>query len=138
MDQVIEFVTNHPFLVGTFVLLVVAFVRNEMRRGGSSVSAQGLVDLVNRENAVVVDVRDGKEYASGHIVDAINIPYSSLESRWEELKPFEDRPIVVACKMGQHANAAGTLLRQKGFGNVAKLTGGIMEWRNQNLPVVKG
>ena len=120
------------------MLLVVLFVRNETQRGGRSVSAQGLVDMVNRENAVVVDVRDGKEFETGHIVDAINIPFASLESRWEELKPFEERPIVVACRMGQHANAAGTLLRQKGFANVAKLTGGILEWRNQNLPVVKG
>ena len=137
MDQLFDFIGNHPFLVGTFLLLLVLFIRNETQRGGKSVSAQELVDMVNRENAVVLDVRDKKEFDGGHIVDAINIPYSSLESRLGDLKKFADRPIVVACKMGQHAGSAGTLLRKHGFDRVARLTGGIMEWRNQNLPVVK-
>jgi rhodanese-related sulfurtransferase len=39
--------------------------------------------------------------------------------------------------MGQHAGAAGTMLRKNGFANVSRLTGGIMEWRNQSLPVVR-
>lgn len=137
MDQFIEFVTNHPFLIGTFIILLSLFIRNETRRGGQSVSVQKLVDMVNRENALVLDVRDKKEFESGHIVDAVNIPYGSLETRLDELARHRERPIVVACRMGQHSGAAGTLLRKKGFPNVSRLTGGIAEWRNQNLPVVK-
>ena len=137
MDQLFEFIGNHPFLVGTFVLLLALFIRNETQRGGRSVSAQQLVDMVNREDAVVLDVRDKKEYEAGHIVDALNIPYASLESRLAELKDFKDRPLVIACRMGQHAGAAGTLLRKNGFEQVSRLTGGIAEWRNQSLPVVK-
>ncbi len=137
MDQLFEFIGNHPFLVGTFVLLLALFVRNETQRGGKSVSAQQLVDMVNREDAVVLDVRDKKEYDAGHIVDAVNIPYASLESRLSELKDYKERPLVIACRMGQHAGAAGTLLRKNGFEQVSRLTGGIAEWRNQSLPVVK-
>ena len=138
MQQFFEFIGNHPFLVGTFALLLVLFIRNESRRGGNSVSPQQLVDMVNRQNAVVVDIRERKEYQAGHIVDSVNVPYSALESRLDELKNYRDRPIVVACKMGQTAGAAGTVLRKKGFENVSRLTGGMAEWRNQNLPVVKG
>jgi len=137
IQQVFEFIGNHPFLVGAFLVLLVLFVRNEMNRGGRAVSPQQLVDMVNRDNALVLDVRDKKEFDAGHIVDAVNIPYASLESRVKELDRHKDRPIVVACRMGQHAGAAGTLLRKHGFEQVAKLTGGIGEWRNQNLPVVK-
>jgi rhodanese-related sulfurtransferase len=137
MDQLFTFIGNHPFLVGTFVLLLVLFIRNETQRGGQSVSAQQLVDLVNRENALVLDVRDKKEFDVGHIVDAVNIPYTSLEARLSELAEHRSRPVVVACKMGQHSGAAGTLLRKNGFENVRRLTGGVTEWRNQNLPVVK-
>ncbi len=137
MDQVFEFIVNHPYLAGAFVLLLVLFIRNETQRGGAAVSAQELVDMVNRENALVLDVRDKKEYAAGHIVDSVNIPYSALDSRIDELKKFADRPLVVACKMGQTSGSAGTLLRKNGFANVSRLTGGIAEWRNQNLPVVK-
>ena len=137
MDQFIEFVTNHPFLIGTFIILLTLFIRNETRRGGQSVSVQKLVDMVNRENALVLDVRDKKEFEAGHIVDAVNIPYGALEARLDELARYRERPIVVACRMGQHSGAAGNKLRKKGFVNVSRLTGGIAEWRNQNLPVVK-
>tara|TARA_A100001037_G_scaffold131137_3_gene118908 strand:- start:685 stop:1101 length:417 start_codon:yes stop_codon:yes gene_type:complete len=137
MDQLFEFIGNHPYLVGAFVVLLVLFIRNETQRGGSSVSAQQLVGLVNREGAVVLDLRDQKEYEAGHIVDSVNIPYASLESRLSELEKYKDKPIVLACKMGQHAGSAGTAMRKNGFANVSRLSGGIAEWRNQNLPVVK-
>lgn len=138
MQRFFEFIGNHPFLVGAFVLLLVLFIRNETRRGGRSVTPQQLVDMVNRQGAVVLDVRERKEYQAGHIVDSVNIPYASLESRVDELKKYRQRPIVVTCRMGQNAGAAGTLLRKRGFENVSRLTGGMAEWRNQNLPVVKG
>jgi rhodanese-related sulfurtransferase len=137
MDQVVEFLTNHAILVGTFAVLLAFFIRNETRRGGQAISAQQLVELVNKSNALVLDVRDKKEFEAGHIVHAVNIPYAALDSRSDELKKYADRPMVVACKMGQHSGQAGTLLRKKGFADVRRLTGGIAEWRNQNLPVVK-
>ncbi|HEY5678738.1 MAG TPA: rhodanese-like domain-containing protein [Pseudomonadales bacterium] len=137
MDQLFEFIVNHPVLVGAFVVLLVFFVRNETQRGGRSVSAQELVDLVNREDAVVLDVRDKKDFDQGHIPHALNIPYASLDGRIAELNAHKEKPIVIACKMGQHAGAAGTALRKQGFANVTRLKGGIAEWRNQNLPVVK-
>jgi rhodanese-related sulfurtransferase len=137
MDQVFEFVVNHPFLFGAFAVLLVIFIRNETQRGGRSVSAQELVNLVNRQDAVVVDVRDKKEFEQGHIPNAVNIPYACLASRISELSDYKEKPIVLACKMGQHAGPAGTALRKQGFVNVSRLSGGIAEWRNQNLPVVK-
>jgi len=137
MDRVFEFVGNHPFLIGAFVVLLVLFIRNETQRGGKSVSAQQLVELVNRSNALVVDLRDKKEFDAGHIVGAVNIPQASLESRAAELERHKDRPIILACRMGQHAGGAGTMLRKRGFENVSRLTGGVAEWRNQNLPLVK-
>lgn len=137
MDQVFEFIGNHPILVAAFVILLVLFIRNETRRGGRSVTAQQLVDLVNRENALVLDVRDKKEFDAGHIVDALNIPFAALDSRMNELRKHRERPIVVACKMGQHSGTAGSILRKHGFEKVSRLTGGVTEWRNQSLPVVK-
>ena len=137
MARIFEFIGNHPFLLGAFVLLLALFIRNEMQRGGRSVTAQQLVDLMNRDNALVLDVRDKKEFAAGHIVHAVNIPYAALNGRVDEIKKHLQRPIVVACKMGQHSGTAGAILRKHGFQNVCRLAGGIAEWRNQNLPVVK-
>ncbi|HSG89835.1 MAG TPA: rhodanese-like domain-containing protein [Pseudomonadales bacterium] len=138
MAQAIEFVGNHLLLVGGFVMLLVLFIANEMRRGGRSISPQQLVHMVNRENAVVLDVRDRKEFQAGHIVDSVNIPFSALGDRLSELERYRQQPIVVACKMGQHSGAAGMQLRKAGFENVQRLAGGIAEWRNASLPVVKG
>jgi rhodanese-related sulfurtransferase len=137
MEQFFSFIGNHALLAGSFVVLLALFIRNEMNRGGAGISAQKLVDLVNREEAVVVDLRDKKEFDLGHLVGAVNVPYSALESRIDELSKYRERPVVLICKMGQHAGTAGTMLRKKGFANVSRLTGGFMEWRNQNLPVVR-
>ena len=137
MEQFFSFMGNHPILVGTFLLLLFLFFRNERTRAGATVGTQELVRLVNKENAVVLDVRERNEFIEGHIVDALNIPFASLESRLDEISQHKETPIVIACKMGQHSGAAGTLLRKNGFTNVTRLTGGYAEWRAQNLPVVK-
>lgn len=137
MDQLFTFIANHPYLVGAFAVLLALFVRNEMSRGGATISAQELVQLVNSEDAVVVDVREKTEFDQGHIVDAINIPHGSLEARLEELNKYKDKPLVITCKMGQHSGSAGTMLRKAGFENVSRLRGGITEWRGQSMPVVK-
>ena len=128
MEQFFSFLGDHPILVGTFLLLLFLFFRNERTRAGATVGTQELVRLVNKENAVVLDVRERNEFMEGHIVD---------ESRLDEISQHKEKPIVIACKMGQHSGAAGTLLQKNGFTNVTRLTGGYAEWRAQNLPVVK-
>ena len=138
MEQLFEFIGNHYILTGIFVVLVGIFARNELQRGGRAVTAQQLVDLINREGAVVLDVRDKNEFGEGHIVDALNIPHTAIAGRIGELERHKVKPVVVACKMGQHSGAVGTVLRKAGFENVARLRGGITEWRSQNLPVIKG
>ncbi len=137
MDQFFEFIGNHPLLCGAFLLLLVLFIRNETQRGGKSVSAQQAVDLVNRENALILDVRDKGDFDAGHIVDAVNIPFGALADRVAEIGKHRERPVIVACKMGQHSGAAGVVLRKHGFTQVVRLTGGLTEWRNQSLPTVK-
>ena len=136
-EQVFEFIGNHPILIGTFVVLLIAFLINEGKQGGASIGTGALVNLVNREGAIVVDVRDQKEYNQGHIVDAVNIPYASIEKRADELKAKKDSPIVIVCKMGQHSSAAGKKLKALGYENVRRLSGGMAEWTGASLPIVK-
>tara|TARA_R110002072_G_scaffold103600_3_gene227279 strand:- start:260 stop:673 length:414 start_codon:yes stop_codon:yes gene_type:complete len=135
IEQIFEFVTNHPFLVATFVFLLVAFVINEGKQGGASVSTSNLVNMVNREGALIVDIRDKKEYGLGHISGAIHMPFSSIDDRAKELDA--DKPVVLVCKMGQHSSAAGKKLKALGFENVRRLSGGMAEWNASGLPVIK-
>ncbi|MCY4094118.1 MAG: rhodanese-like domain-containing protein [Gammaproteobacteria bacterium] len=109
-----------------------------MKRSGHSISSQQLVNLVNQQKAVVLDVRDTSEYSAGHITDAINIPHSSLQTRLKEIEKFKERPIVIVCKMGQHAGSMGTMLKKAGFRNVSRLRGGLSAWQAENMPLIKG
>lgn len=137
VEQVFEFAGNHYILVGLFLFLLVAFIINEGKRGGAAISPSSLVTLVNREGAVIVDVRDGKEFSNGHIAGAVNMPVTSFDSRIVDLESYKEKPIVLVCKIGQHAGAAGRKLKAKGFENVRRLSGGMAEWTASNLPVVK-
>jgi rhodanese-related sulfurtransferase len=137
LDQLFEFAGNHYILVSLFLVLVVAFIINEGKQGGAAISPSNLVTLVNREGAVIVDVRDGKEFGNGHIAGAVNIPATSIDSRVGDLVAYKDKPVVLVCKIGQHAGAAGRKLKAQGFENVRRLSGGMAEWTASNLPVVK-
>lgn len=137
MEQYILFIMNHPFLVGTFAVLLTVLIVTETRRGGRSVSVQELTTLVNQEHAVIVDLRDKKEFGTGRITGAINIPLANLESRMGELDKHKSSPIILVDAMGQQAGSAGRQLRAAGFENVMRLNGGISSWKESSLPLVK-
>ncbi|MBI42883.1 rhodanese-like domain-containing protein [Marinobacter lutaoensis] len=137
MDRLFEFVVNHYILVSLFVAFLVAILILESRRGGAKISAQAAVSLINRDEAVVVDIRDRKDFNEGRITGAINIPLASLKSRVTELSKFKDKQIIVVDKMGQHAAMAVKQLNAEGFSHVVRLNGGIADWKASNLPLVK-
>lgn len=137
MERVFEFAVNHYILVSLFVALLIALIILETRRGGQKISAQAAVTLINRDEAIVIDIRDRKDFNEGRITGAINIPLSSLKSRASELKKHEDKQIIIADKMGQHSAMAVKQLKEEGFNNVVRLNGGIADWKGSNLPLVK-
>jgi rhodanese-related sulfurtransferase len=137
IEQIFDFVTNHYVLVSFFVFLLVAFVINEGKQGGAAITPTNLVNLVNREGAMLLDIRDSKDYSSGHIAGAVSMPVSSIDARIGELESHKDKPVVLVCKMGQHASATGRKLKALGFENVRRLSGGMSEWTASSLPVVK-
>ena len=95
------------------------------------------MNLINRDEAVVVDIRDRKDFNEGRITGSINIPLNSIKSRASELKKFKDKQIIVADKMGQHSAMAVKQLNAEGYANVVRLNGGVADWKGSNLPLVK-
>ncbi|MBI3771148.1 MAG: rhodanese-like domain-containing protein [Gammaproteobacteria bacterium] len=141
MGRFFEFVGNHPWLVTALVMTVVALLINESRRhllGFKEVSPNEAVRLMNREEAVVLDVREDGEYKEGHIINARHIPVGVLESRCNELESLKEKPLIVYCRTGQRAAKASAILQRQGFKSVYKLNGGIMAWTGANMPVSKG
>lgn len=132
-----EFLGNHYLLALAFLVVMTLLVITEGRKGGKSVSTQQATALINRENAVIVDVRSKKDYAAGHIVDSLNIPSETMTKRINELDKHKDKPVLLVCGNGQHSGPCSKLLKAAGHNNVNRLAGGIAGWRADNLPLVK-
>jgi rhodanese-related sulfurtransferase len=111
-------------------------IMHEARKSGPSLSPQQAINLVNSEDGVFLDLRDAADFKKGHIVGAMNIPATKLAARMAELEKFKDKPIVLVCKMGQQSGAAGKQLKAENYTKVNKMTGGMMEWTNLQLPTV--
>ncbi len=89
------------------------------------------------DDALVLDVREDKEYVAGHIPKAKHIPLGKLSGRLQELEKFKAKPILVTCRSGQRSARACNLLKKAGFETVYNQAGGIIAWERANLPVVK-
>lgn len=89
------------------------------------------------DDALVLDVREDKEYASGHIPRAKHIPLGQLAGRIKELDKFKGKPILVTCRSGQRSARACGMLKKAGFETVYNQAGGIIAWERANLPIVK-
>ena len=132
------------FFVENWILLLVAFVSGAMLvwpmvRGGGRAGAVGpseAVRLMNREKAVVIDIREPGEFAAGHVVGARNIPLAQLEGA-KELPTNKALPVVVVCATGARAGRAVGTLRRAGHAGAVGLAGGLAAWREAGLPTEK-
>lgn len=140
MQQYIEFASNNPILsvawVVIFVVLVVSWVKSLLSKI-EFVGPNELTLKVNREDAVVVDIRSVDDYKKGHITAAKNIPLAQFASQIATLEKSKDAPIIVVCQMGMSAQGAAKQLLAAGFSRVAVLRGGMAKWQEASLPVVK-
>lgn len=137
MARFAEFLVNHWILSGLWLALFVALVVYLRAKAAKSVSPQQAALMVNRENGVIVDVRERKDYERGHIVDAVHIPLAKLQERIVELDKYKSVPVIVVCAMGQTSGDAVKQLQARGFEQACKMSGGMAEWSAQSLPLVK-
>ena len=105
-------------------------------RAGSLTAAQA-VQLMNREKAVVVDVRDAEGFASGHIIGAKNLPLADLEAKLPGAVKNKAAQVIMVCANGASANKGVAIAKKLGYDNAQSLTGGMGAWRAANLPVEK-
>ncbi len=131
-----EFLAQQWILVAALLAVAVMLFMHETRKAGTSLSPQKAINLVNAEGGVFVDLRDTADFRAGHIVDAMHIPASKLMNNTGLLQNYRDKPVVLVCKMGQSAGPVGKKLNADGFQKVNIMTGGMMEWKNLQLPLV--
>lgn len=134
-----EFITENIIWIGLILGSGVMLLWPQLRRGSAGlteVSPTEAVLLINRENALVLDVRSDTEFAGGHIADARNIPLAQLAERIDELRKYQQKPIVVNCQSGVRTNSACAQLKKAGFTRLYNLRGGMNAWKQANLPTV--
>ena len=145
MDDILhhlpEFIGNHSLLAILFAVLALVLIGGEVSRrfrGFREVTPAGLTLLINRENALVVDLSSPQDFDKGHIAGARHVLMSQFDPENKELAKVRDLPIAVYCKAGNTSTQAAARLVKAGFKQVYWLGGGLAAWREANLPTTRG
>ncbi|SEA91947.1 rhodanese-like domain-containing protein [Variovorax sp. YR216] len=132
------------FIVDNWMLILIALASGgmlfwPMLRGASSgsLTAQGAVQLINRERAVVVDVREPEEFAAGHVTGAKNVPLNELEQKLPGAVKNKSLPLLLICATGARAQRAVATAKKLGYEQAQAVSGGLKSWKEANLPVEK-
>ncbi len=139
MEKFLAFASNHPILVGSFFTVLLAFIATEFMRSTRKfkiINSADAIRLINREDAAIVDLSASNDYASKHIVGAINMPPSQLQASNKKLMKLKGRPVLVYCKTGQASHQNAGKLIQLGLEPVYVLRGGLVQWQQDQQPVV--
>lgn len=133
---------NNLALVALFVASGTMLVWPEISRlvgggGGQQLGTLEATRLMNQGNVLVLDVRDDKEFAEGHLPKARHVPVAQLAQRAGEFAKYKSRPVIVTCRSGARSGAACRVLAQAGFTQVYQLKGGLAAWRQASLPIEK-
>lgn len=132
-----KFLIDNVWLVLLMVVSGAMLVWPEIQRlmaGGREIGTLEATRLING-NALVLDVRDGNEYAGGHIPNAKHIPLAELDKRLSEIAKYKDKPVIVSCRTGMRAGGALRILQKNQFTQVYQLRGGITAWEQASLPL---
>jgi rhodanese-related sulfurtransferase len=95
------------------------------------------VQMINRQDAAVIDVREPGEFRGGHIPNARNVPLGQIAGKMKDLEKLKDKPVLLSCQTGARSAQAAATLRQAGFAQVFNLAGGMTAWQQASMPVEK-
>ena len=141
MQEYLDFFANNTLLVVAWFGLVAAIVVTTVLATLSKVKivpAQEAVLLINKQDAVVIDVRGAEEFRKGHISGAVNVPASVLKANdLSQIQKYQQKPVILVCETGMTTSSVGRILTKAEFSQVYSLRGGMADWRTQNLPVAK-
>jgi rhodanese-related sulfurtransferase len=134
MEDINLFVNNNLLMIVMWFILLFMLV-NSFVKAAWDKTPQQVVQIMNGGNSLILDVREDKEFQTGHIADSLHIPMSEVKNRLSELDKYKDSQVVVSCRTGQRSARTCSLLKKKGFTNVSNLKGGIVAWESDKLPV---
>ncbi|WP_018412303.1 rhodanese-like domain-containing protein [Methyloversatilis thermotolerans] len=141
MTSPIDFLThdnNYIWAITAAVSGIALLVMTLRQKSGGALLSPAQATLkINREDAVVIDVRDDGEWSKGRISGARHIPSGQVGERLGELDKYKQRPVIVVCASGHRSASASATLRKAGFEQVFSLDGGIGAWEQAGLPLTR-
>ncbi len=141
MDQLLAFASDNLILSGIWVALVVMLIYSFVSpaiSGTKRVDNHQATLLINKEDAVVLDIRPPKDFKTGHIIDSRQLKAEEIRAgNFSKLEKHKEQPIIVVCAMGNLAAGTASKMAKQGFSNVNVLSGGINAWQGAGLPLSK-
>jgi rhodanese-related sulfurtransferase len=137
MDKFLNFLVDNYLAVLLLIFLLFALMIYESRKGGKKIDASEATRIINKENAVVIDLRTSAEFNTGTIAGAINLQPDTIDMDNSLFKASEKDHIILVCKLGSSSSPVGGRLIKQGFENVNILSGGIQGWVQAGLPLIK-
>jgi rhodanese-related sulfurtransferase len=130
------------FLLDNWMLIAVALASGvalmvPVLGKGTGLSPQDMVQLMNREKAVVIDVCEPDEFAKGHVIGAKNLPLGELEAKLAQTVKNKAMPVVMVCQVGARSARAAATAKKLGYDNVQSLAGGLKAWQAASMPIEK-
>ena len=141
LEELLAFAGRHPYLSMALAGLTVAIAYTEIARlfrGYKALRPAELTGLINRENALVVDLSATNDFQKGHIAGSRSVQPSQFDPESKLLAHAKALPVVAVCRTGHASAAAAKRLKKAGFEHVYWLDGGIQAWQQADLPLVKG
>lgn len=141
LQRLPEFLGNHLYLTLGFIGVLVALLVTEVQRftrGYKALTPAGLTQLINRDNALLIDVSSQQDFEKGHIPGARHVAMSQFDPENKDLAKAKDLPVAIYCRNGQTSAQAAQRLVKAGFGKVYWLEGGVASWSEAQLPLAKG
>lgn len=138
MQEISVFITNHPYLsAATLIVLIFVTIVEFMRarRNVLSISPAQVTQLINRENAVVIDIRQTETWRKSHIIDALSMNTKEIIENPKKLEKFKARPVVIVANTGAESQKLSALLLKNGY-NAFSLNGGMRAWSEAQMPLV--
>jgi rhodanese-related sulfurtransferase len=140
MEIYSEFITNHSTLFIALVIILFFLVQTiytDATRKYKVVSAPETTNLINRQEAVVIDVRNQNEFKAGHIAGAVHVPLTDIKQSNDKLNKYEGKPMLFYCKSSVEAGEACKILSKQGKKDIYCLRGGVQSWQDAGMPLVK-
>ncbi len=130
------------FLIDNWMLLAMALASGialllPVLTKGSGLDPQAMVQLMNRDKAVVIDVCEPDEFARGHVIGAKNLPLGQLEDKLAQSVKNKSTHVIMVCQVGARSARAAATARKLGYENVQSLSGGLRAWVAASMPTEK-